>query len=52
MEQTKTLSDGAAIVAPVEKIKKTKPRRVVRNLSVKIGRYQIELVIWRFRKDK
>lgn len=50
MEQTKTLSAGAALVAPVEKIKKSKPRKAVRNLSIKIGRYQIELVIWRFRK--
>lgn len=50
MEQTKTLSDGAALVAPVEKIKKTKPRKAVRNLSVRLGKYQIQMVIWKFRK--
>lgn len=39
-------------VAPTEKPKKTKPRRIVREMSFKLGNHEINLVIWKHKAEK
>jgi len=44
-------STGSPLLTLKGKPKRTKPRKAVREFNFRIGRYQFELTIWKFRNN-